>query len=257
MMKAKESFMVLSIIINCRIHIGRCQNESCSDKRDIFFDGHELGFVNYKNNFIIGIDIIKEYLDLFSSSGISFVSWWNTRISTINDPERPLLHTSRNWKSYAGMFHEGFCLSAEKFKFSNENFICCKDPETILMDGIVVSIKTSNMPDLSTPWVLSTVKKRLTARKHRQFPKLGEPYISILESLLSDNGIANTTSTTLKTSNNPGIKCIGFCLERRGQRPHQKYFLKSKAKMFAKLLMKQVASIKSIVPNTCSDVIER
>lgn len=252
-MNAKKGFIILSIIINCNIYIGICENQDCTDKKDVSFSGHELGFINYKNLFIIGIDIIKEYLDLFSCSGVSFVAWWKTRVLAISDPERPLLNTTRNWPSYAGLFHEVFCVSAEKFDFCDQNSICCENPEIILMDGIVVSIKTSNMPEFSNPWVFNTIKKRLTTRKDRQFPVLKEPYISILESLLSDNGVAFTTFNTLKTSSHSGIKCLGFCLQKRGQL----YFLKTQAKLFAKFLTKKVASIKSIIPIACADVIER
>lgn len=252
-MTAKQGFIILSIIINCNIHIGRCTNQNCPDKRDISFNGHELGFINYKNLFIIGIDIVKEYLDLFCCTGVSFVAWWKTRVLTISDPERPLLNTTHNWQSYAGLFHEIFCLSAEKFNFCDQNSICCENPETILMDGIVVSIKTSNLPEFTNPWVINTINKRLTIRKDRQFSVLKEPYISILETLLSNNGVAVTTYNILKTSSHSGVKCLGFCLQKRGQL----FFLKTHAKMFAQFLTKKVASIKSIIPIACADVIKR
>lgn len=251
--KKEHGIVLLSKPINCRIYVGKCLNNECVNKEESSFDGCQLGYINYQNSFIIGIELVKDYLNLFSYSGLPFSAWWKNHTASFLKTGNPLLDVDRNWKSYCGKMHEAFCIGAEKFEIPLTLYNCCQNPKTLLMDGVVASIKAVNMPTFKKLWVDSKITGRCTKRSERQFPKLTSIEKTILEKLEAGEKIGTRDKNLLESSTNIGIKAISKCLIYN----NRSYILKHSAKLFATFLCKTIASIKSLISNSCVHIIEK
>lgn len=172
---------------------------------------------------------------------------------TLNTPETNLIAKNRNLLNYSGTIHEAFCGGVETFLLEDESFLCCKNPKVLLMDGVVISIKTSNMPKFETPWIMGKVNKRASARNDRQFKPLTNIERQNIERLIKGQNISFGYHKILRSSTNLGVQCLSYSITEK-----QKFFvLNESAKLFGTFLCKKVASIKSLVPAECTAIIHR
>lgn len=252
LMKMKTNcFFLLPVILSCKIYSGECPK--CSDDTIYSFSGDSLGFINYNNSILIGNEVIKEYMDLYSSSGLPFNSWFKDRILSLNSPMNCKIAAEKNLRNYTGTLHEAFCLGAETFVLNEESFICCKNPKILLMDGVVISIKSANMPKFESPWIMEKVNYRASKRSERQFKALIKIEKEHVDSLIKGDKIGLRVLNVLRNSSNVGLQCLSYSLMEK----NKSYELNISAKLFAIFLCKKVASVKSLVPEECLLIIKR
>lgn len=248
--KKENGLLLLNVIMNCRIYVGTCNNIECANETEVTFDGCLSGYINFKNSFIIGIELVQEYMDLFSVSGLPFVSWWVHKVKCTKNYDEPLINVERNWRSYAGSLHEAFSISSEKIHFNSN--ACCVNPDVILMDGVVISVKSERLPKFHKPWKIETVVNRVSTREDRQFKRLDDNYIELVKKFIT-TGVTENELGRMKSIDHLGL----LCLISTGKQKNSLFQLDKRSINFGTFLIKNVASIKSLVPVECVDCIKR
>lgn len=255
--KTKNGTLLTKIIMNAEIYVHHCINESCKLYNVIIsFQGTEFGYVNYKNNIIIPVERIKEYLDQFAANGTSFVAWWN---STYTPPstklsQLPLFAIKRKWESHVGYLHEAFVSVVDLMIFQESKLKCCDSPKVVAMDGTVISIKTSNMPKFEHPWVKETIASQSSKRVERQLPSLPKEKKDLLQKVINGSKLYQTTVNSWREDDLLSLKMLSYCC--RFLHSNQ-YVIHEKAKLFASSILKKVCPASSLLPFECVELVLR
>lgn len=152
-----NGIIVLSVLIKCEVYIKYCQ--ACPYE-EISWTECSTGYINYNNKLIIGVEMVVEYMDLFSSSGCPFLSWWTAKFHESNSKcSSDIVDSATNWKNYISILHRVFVISTEKFVFLQDIPKCCQNPKVISMDGHVASVRSDKMNKQKTPWITESIKK--------------------------------------------------------------------------------------------------
>lgn len=244
-----NAILLTNIAFNCSIFKKKCSSESCINDKEYFFEGSQMGLVNYKNNIIIAVELIIEYLDLFAICGAPFSAWLKSKTNSY-PMSLPIMNVKRNWTSLNGKIHEAFCAASERLEVSLASYKCCDNPKVLLMDGVVASIKSRNLPNFKKIWLHGKSKHRCTTRNERQLKTISKQEKPIFEQLIHGYKIHKTQQDLLKSSANIGVRAIFYCLNDDGS-------LKASAKRFASFLVKEIASITSLIPSSCLHIIEK
>lgn len=255
-LKTKSGVILTSIIMNALIYTSKCQNDNCIHyNEEISFQGHEFGYVNYKNNMIIPVEHIMQYMDMYAANGVPFDSWWKSNYIKPTESMQRLARyeIKRKWESYSGYVHEAFVLATELFRYPANSFKCCNNPGKIAMDGICISMKTKQMPVLHRPWLNGIIYGQATNRGDRQFEKISSEDAKILNTLLDGGHVNEVTVNTWRTSMNICLKIISFCVVEQGH----KYFIHERAKTFVRASVKKINTASNLMPYYSKCIIER
>lgn len=255
----KMGILILSLAFDVEVYVKKCENLDCSSLDiNVNFQGTKLGIINYNNKFFISIELIKEYFDMFSKNGTPFNSWMLikldlTKQAKSNNTKNLPFADIEKIKSYNGVLHETFCEAMELFLYKKDYFICCQSPKVLQMDGVVISIKTSRMPQLQIPWVKSEIIGRASTRHARQLDPLDKEISKLITNILETKSCTPDQKENLKNSTNIGVRVLYFCLETHGEN----YKLFNGTEHFAKTLTKKVAAVASILPKSSVVILEK
>lgn len=255
-LKTNSGVLLTSIIMNALIYVSKCKTDDCTycDK-EISFQGQEFGYVNYKNNMIIPVERIIQYMDMYGANGVPFDSWWKSNyIKPTEAMQRlPRYEIKRKWETYSGYIHEAFVLATELFRYPMTAFKCCNNPRRIAMDGVVISIKTKQMPILFRPWLNGIIYGQATNRGDRQFEKINPEDAKILNTLLDGGHVTEVTVNTWRTNKNICLRIISFCVVEQDH----KYFIHERAKTFVRASVKKINTASNLMPYASKCIIER
>lgn len=247
--------LMFSIILNCEVYVAKCPNSDCPQYNKIVsYNGIPKGIINFNNKFFIGIELIKEYFDLYSKNGIKFTTWIKTKIDLYKFcSEAPLHKSIVKLPSYYGILHEAFCATTELFVFDKSDFFCCTEPEVIQIDATVNSIKMCRLPSFKQPWINESIVSRTTTRKQRQFDTLNSNDKKIINGIVLGQSCPKETLKQWQDHHHPALKTLSYCMIKK----QDLYFLDKPAEMYAKTLLKSVAASSSIVPMKCVEIVKR
>lgn len=251
----KNGYILSDVVMNARIHILQCNNPECCKK--VEFDGVSLGYINYDNKVIIPIEKIVNYMDLFSANGTPFHTWWKNSFSielTPSQMENPLYKPMKNWKHQSGYLHEAFVVSTELLKFPPETFKCCESPKAVTMDGCVISIKASRLPNFSHPWVSGTKKGQASVRNGRQLSQIIGEESEDIKNAINGEIVSSSVVESWRDRNHSGLKCLSYCMIETEPRSFK---LHNRVSMFAKSLTKLISAACSILPPKCREIAEK
>lgn len=166
-----NGFMLMSVIAVCEVFIGKCCNETCTNfEQTTSYSGASSGIINYSNKFFIAVELILEYMTLYSKNGVAFSTWCETKFG--NPHQEISFYKNVPVSSYYGVLHEVFCRSTDLFMFPEKTFYCCASPKIIQMDGLVNSVKANRLITFSEPWIIKNMTKRASKMSDRQIEKL-------------------------------------------------------------------------------------
>lgn len=253
-LKTPEGIIFLPVIIQCEVSIKFCPNSGCVGyKKQISFSGCSKGYINYNNKIIIGIEIILEYLNLFASSGLPFESFWKSRFSTdTSSLKGNIFDNIDKWNAYKTKIHAAFAITVEQMIFPTEWRKCCSNPKIVSMDGIVASVAKKKLKKYAEPWKLGTVKKKLTVRSKRQLEQLEAKDISLIKASLDKKQLEGNSVEYWGHSKNIVLQLISLCYEKKKRNI---YKLDTSTQPFLMFVCKNVASVRSLVPEQIVDLI--
>ena len=136
---------------------GRCR--SCSGK--IAFDGRHHGILNYKNRYLFPVELLNEFLKIYSRTGVAATAWWDSKVDEQLGPLRnaadvddeELSRVEREWTRLGGQMCRIVAGFASLIDIPTELFACCSSPRAVAADGIVLSVRSSELADLDSPWM--------------------------------------------------------------------------------------------------------
>lgn len=254
--KNYNGVIFLPTLMKCDVQVKECKNITCCKFNNLIsFSGHLMGYINYNNKIIIGVELIMEYLNLFQASGLAFESWWTNRfsidVSSLNDQ---MVDSINNWTDYKTKIHSTFAITIEQMIFPRNWTTCCSNPSKISMDGIVASVPQHKLNKYSNPWCFGTIKKKLTTRSQRQLKEISRNDMSLIEVAVQKKHIVKQCIEFWRTSDHAGLRLLSFCFLKTKD---SNYELDQDTKPFAKFLLKKTASVRSLLPNSCVKFIER
>lgn len=251
--KQKNGVFLLNIIINCIIVTKICKNSECPSYNNLIsYQGDIQGLVNWNNKVLIGVEIVRQYLDLYAANGTPFVSFIKDRLK---NPEclqtNEIYKEKMNLKPYFGYLQAAFAISAEKFE--HQSSPCCQNPRFITMDGFVLSIKSDRMGKFKAPWNLGVCQQRATKRSERQLPSLSKEEEKLLRDLRDKGSCSKRVLDKMKTSQHLGLQVIAPMLVEKGTN----FELPKECLSFISFLIKKVSAVVSLVPASCYNIANR
>lgn len=253
--KQHNGYIFISLLAICEVYTGECFNKDCSNfEEPVSFCGTSAGIINYGNKFFIGVEMIIEYMRLYSKNGLTFSTWMDTKIFFSKSvKEERFYRNVSHISSYFGALHEVFCKATDLFVFPKETFYCCPSPKIIQMDGLVNSVKANRIPVFSEPWIKDTITKRASKHNERQLEKVDSLTIKLILDILHTKKCSNKILETLRKSTNSGVKALSFCFERLDKES----VLKESSILFARTLTKSIAAANSLISSSCESIVLR
>lgn len=240
-------------MLNAKIKVYICQG--CS--KTVSFDGTKSGYLNYDNKLIIPIEKIINYMDLFSARGLPFSTWWKSSFDIQLTPEQlelPIYKKNRDWNKHTGLLHEAFVMSTELLQFPIETFKCCESPKAITMDGCVISMKSSRLPELKHPWINGIQEGQASVRRDRQLPRIFGLVAEDVRNCIKGEIVNLHIVQNWRDSDHCGLICLSFCMV---EIEKNRFRLHERAKLFAESLMKLIAPACGLLPNKCRHIAEK
>ena len=147
-------FTQTELITDFSLHVYRC--EEC--KKSFHFEGHEVGLLNYSNNYVFCVELFYKLLDLKYRSGLSTNAWWNSKIEMYLRlmEEKDRLFWRNKLENISGLINLFFTLFLKLLEYPKSVMKCCGgSPDVITLDGIVMSIESKRIREanLSQPWI--------------------------------------------------------------------------------------------------------
>jgi hypothetical protein len=208
---AGQSYFCGSFMLPLDVYVGRCENKECPRLgQEVSYSGDKDFVVNYNNHLIIPIELVEEYLRYYAASALTVSAWWDEKTSSY---ARSCMHSKINislnqLRARRGQISTAIAGTAEMLNLSSL-YKCCDHPQTVSMDGIVLSTMRIAMPKFSKPWRMDGVERsRASHRSERQLPKLSETEMRVVGELLQSSKrikrsdikacIRNTSNAALK-----------------------------------------------------------
>ena len=157
---------------------GRCR--ACAAK--IAFDGRRHGIINYKNRCLFPVELLNEFLKIYSRTGVAATAWWDSKVEEqvrplFNDEdadEDEIAEIEREWTRLGGQMCRIVAGFASLIDVPSDLFACCESPRAIAADGIVLSVRSTELNGLKTPWIWeqapTSAKKRASKPGQRSLP---------------------------------------------------------------------------------------
>lgn len=253
--KGHNGFILLTVVATCQVYISECTNKDCIEfSIPVSYSGSSSGMVNYSNKFFIGVELIVEYMSLYSKNGLSFSTWIGNKI-VLNQSisERNFYRDVGHISSYYGILHEIFCRATDLFVFPKDTFFCCANPKVVQMDGLVNSIKANRIPDFREPWIKDTVTERASNFNERQLEPVDETTKKLICDIIQTKKCNDSILLNLQKSKHIGVKALSFCFKRQ----ENLNILNDSAMLFAKTLTKTIAAANSLMPSSCENIVIR
>lgn len=253
--KPQKGFILMSVVATCDVYTGECCNVECKEfEKAISYCGTSSGIVNYSNKFFIGVELITEYMRLYSKNGLSFSTWIENKVVLSKSAkESGFYRKVSNLTSYFGALHEVFCRATDLIIFPKETFYCCSSPKVLQMDGLVNSVKANRITTFSEPWIKNTITKRASKHSERQIKDVGSCMFKIIDDIIKTKQCSVKILESMQKSTNKGIKVLSFCFVKTDEQ----YELPEAAVLFAKTLIKSIAAVNSLISSTCEPIISR
>lgn len=183
-------FTPAGLIYDFTTDIYRC--EIC--KKSFHVEGHDLALLNFSDSYFFSVELFYSLLDVKYRSGLSTYAWWNSYIEInlriLAEEERPKVRDKLHQLS--GLINQFFMEFLKLLEYPAAVMKCCGgSPDTITLDGIVMSIESKRIRDakLTQPWVSHTNFNRQTTRKQRNLLELSPAEKKLIELYISDNGV--------------------------------------------------------------------
>ncbi|MGL4707971.1 MAG: hypothetical protein ACRCWH_07100 [Aeromonas veronii] len=182
-----EATLFGPLLIPVQLYRGSCSTPGCEGaKTDHYYSGHADFVINYNNQQLCPLEFVTDYLQSYASSGLPVQAWWDSKcvrylnllnIDTSSEEARCLARRR-------GDISRAFSAASELFDFG-KTFKCCENPEVISMDGIVLSVKSKEMPKFVRPWMMDGLEiSRGSDRVLRQLPRLTSHECKVLKDFL-------------------------------------------------------------------------
>jgi hypothetical protein len=136
--------LLFEVAIFASARCNTCETES-------FFDGNEVGVVNYDNNHLFAIELLLDMINFKVRDGTPTNTYWNSRLTTLmvdDNMKQSLLRMS-------GKINQVLVLFLKLIEYPENHMQCCSEPRIVCVDGIVLSADRKRVyaSKLSSPWV--------------------------------------------------------------------------------------------------------
>lgn len=183
-------FTPAGLIYDFTTDIYRC--EVC--KKSFHLEGHDLALLNFSDSYFFCVELFYWLLDVKYRSGLSTYAWWNSYIEInlrlLAEEKRPKLRDKL--QQLSGSINQFFMEFLKLLEYPAGVMKCCGgSPDTITLDGIVMSIESKRIRDakLTQPWISHTNFNRQTTRKNRNVLELSVEEKKLIDLYTSQNGV--------------------------------------------------------------------
>lgn len=254
--KSHKGYILLSLVATCEVFTAVCMNKDCKEFRvPISYSGSSSGIINYSDKFFIGVELIVEYMALYSKNGLSFSTWIENKVVLNKLATKSQFYSDiTGLSSYYGRLHEIFCKATDLIIFDEKTFCCCSSPRIIQMDGLVNSVKANRITKFAEPWIKNSIVDRASTNLGRQLERLDSSTHKIVCDIIISKTCSANVLKILRNSKNMAVKLLSFCFE-TNKRGHN--ILHESSIMFAKTLTKSVAAVNSLIPSTSVAIVLR
>jgi hypothetical protein len=139
------------------------------------------------------VELFYSLLDLKYRSGLSTYAWWNSKIEMyVRQLENGRAEMRAKLERLSGSINQFFHHFLKLVEYPADVMKCCDgSPETITLDGIVMSIESRRVRDakLSNPWITETNFCRQSTRKDRNVLELTNEEKILFDQYTSLSGI--------------------------------------------------------------------
>lgn len=236
-------------IFNCTIGTGFC--ETCDES--FSYQGKKDLMVNWNNKIIIAFELVQQYMRLYALNGTPFTCFIESRLEYPQYNQHSLLKKNINITPYLGYLHEAFVLFSTNVVFPQNTMKCCYSPKYVTMDGIVISIKTNKIPKFQTPWITGEINGRATFRRDRQLDPVSKEEASIIKNAIQTGVVTHEQYDELQNSDKVHVKVFLAMVRKNGEL----FQVPEEAKFFGIFLIKKVAAVVTLVPQTCLHIVKR
>jgi hypothetical protein len=133
------------------------------------FDGRSFGILNYNNRYLFTVELILDILEFKALSGTPTNTYWHARCNTLLKPwtEAESSALKKKWMNLSGRVHAIMTAYLALVDYPPNHFQCCKDPDVVCIDGIVLSVESRRIQN-DTPWVDPVpIKGRFSKKEDR------------------------------------------------------------------------------------------
>jgi hypothetical protein len=152
------------------------------------FDGRALGILNYSNKYLFTVELILDLLEFKSLSGTPTYSYWQARCNTLlkSWTKEETLGFKKKWMSMAGRVNGIMTAFLSLVDYPETHFQCCKDPEVVCIDGIVLSVESRRI-NTTSPWLHTDgLRGRFSTKEDRSIVTLTPKQKEILKQFIRE-----------------------------------------------------------------------
>lgn len=150
------------------------------------FDGRSYGIMNYANRYLFTVELILDLLEFKAVSGTPTYSYWQARNNTMLRawPKKQTEALKKTWMNMAGRVNGIMTGYLRLVDYPVNHFQCCKDPDVVCIDGIVLSVESRRI-NTTTPWVDSrAMRTRYTKKEERSVVVLSASQKQLLKDFI-------------------------------------------------------------------------
>jgi len=204
-------FTPAGMIHNFETAIYRC--EVC--KKKFHLEGHDLALLNFDDSYFFCVELFYSLLDVKYRSGLSTYAWWNSYIEInlrlLDEEFRPKIRDKL--QRLSGSINQFFMEFLKLLEYPADVMKCCGgSPDTITLDGIVMSIESRRIRDakLTQPWISETNFNRQSTRKNRNVLELNAAEKKLIDLYTSQNGVPINDLNNLRSEyrRNPVVELM-------------------------------------------------
>lgn len=132
------------------------------------------------------MELILDLLEFKAAAGMPTYSYWLARSNSILKPWTRLEAATlkRKWMNIAGRVNGVMTAFLALLDYPPDQFQCCKDPEVVCIDGIVLSVESRRIRT-ATPWVdPRPIKCRFSKKEDRSIVTLRPDQKEILKAFI-------------------------------------------------------------------------
>jgi hypothetical protein len=200
-----------------------------------------------------------DYLQSYASSGLAVQSWWDSKCTHYLNMHSvdASSHEANKLARRRGDVSQAFAAAAELVNFGSA-FKCCQSPRAISMDGIVLSVRSNQMPAFVRPWMMEGPEvSRGSTRALRQLPRLNEAQIKLLHDFIFGHTGCPRQQLLIQIqiTTNAGLKLLYLIHVMAAGSREAKLKCSHNLQAFARFLCKSLAPVVSLVPKKLLPII--
>ena len=222
------------------------------------FDGRSLGILNYANKYLFTVELILDLLEFKSLSGTPTYSYWQAKCNTMlkSWTKESTLAFKKKWMSMAGRVNGIMTAFLTLVDYPSSHFQCCKDPEVVCIDGIVLSVESRRI-NTKSPWIDPVgLRGRFSKKEDRQIVTLTSQQKELLKNFIRTGVFLEDFQPLCEDLEDP----IGqFLYKNLSSPPSPNHLIQcpSLLKRFYQCLYKWIAPASSIAPSTTWEILEQ